>query len=104
MAVNEDLEPKLLKLVDSAASSEPPSFKELMENDNPDWPSDAIFFVLYCWLWLGLRKSMSAMKLLEDAGKFDGKFRLSQLFEVLGLETALDDEIVETLRNRFSSS
>jgi hypothetical protein len=47
---------------------------------------------------------MSARKLLEDDGKYEGKFRLSQLFEVLGLETALDDETVETVRSRLSSS
>lgn len=103
MAEDKELVGKISKLKTNVDGGiKPPSFEELIKGDNPDWPSDALIFVLYCWLRLGIRQILEAFNLIESEKLFDGKFRLSQLLDIIGLDIALDDQTVTALRAKFT--
>jgi hypothetical protein len=98
-----DIEDNLRKMVQRATDGAiPPSLNELIRSDNPNWPADAILFLLYSWLRLGLSKALQGFHLIEDGAEFGGTFQLSELFDILGLDVALDDEALAKLKTAFT--
>jgi len=89
-------------VVKALANELPPHFGELIKEENPDWPGDAIFFIIYTWLRIGMHHLLAAFSLIDDDKPFDGKFKISELLEVLGIDVALDDKILATVKAVFS--
>lgn len=104
LADDTGLPAKLEKLLASAHLQDklPPTLETLLKNDDPDWPADAIMFVLYTWLHLGLHHILEAFKLIEDDAPFAKQFKLSQLLDIIGLDIALDDKTLAALKGTFT--
>jgi hypothetical protein len=97
--------PDLIKGLVERAGLEPdtiPNIDDLLKNDDPRWPRKAVLFVLATWLQFGLRQLLEAFAVIEDDTIFDGKFRLAQILEIIGLDVALDDKTVKELKTKFS--
>jgi hypothetical protein len=58
--------------------------------------------VLTTWLQFGLRELLEAFAVIEDDKIFGGQFRLAQILEIIGLDVALDDDIVTALKTTFA--
>jgi hypothetical protein len=104
LAMDESL-PDLIKGLVERAGLEPdtiPNIDDLLKNDDPRWPRKAVLFVLATWLQFGLRQLLEAFAVIEDDTIFDGKFRLAQILEIIGLDVALDDKTVKELKTKFS--
>jgi hypothetical protein len=87
-------------MVTSAAGDVlPPPLKALLESEDPRWPSDAILFVLFAWMRVGLGSFKEIMEKIEDSAPFDGKFKLATLLSALGLNAKLDAKTLATLKN-----
>jgi hypothetical protein len=105
LAADAGLEAKLQTMITSAVDGKtPPVLDDLLKSEHADWPSEAILFLLYSWLRLGLHQLLQAFELIEDDAPFGGAFRLAQLLEIIGLDVALDDKTVAALRSTFARS
>jgi hypothetical protein len=105
LAKDAGLERGLRTIVANAAAGHiPPSLKELTESENPEWPADAILFLLYTWLRMGLHRALLGFKLIEDSEAFAGQFRVADLLDILGLDIALDDATVAALKTQFTKA
>ncbi len=103
LAEDEGLKEHLDRLVLSAKDNMiPPDLEALTKGDNPEWPTDAILFVLYTWLRLGLREILQGFNLINDAQPYGGAFKLSELLDIIGLDIALDDTTAAALRATFT--
>lgn len=104
LADDAGLPAKLEKLLASARIQDklPPTLETLLKNDDADWPADAIMFVLYTWLRLGLHHILEAFKLIEDDAPYAKQFKLSQLLDIIGLDIALDDKTLAALKGTFT--
>lgn len=92
LAEDEGLKDGINTLVVSAAADKlPPHFGELIKSEHPDWPGDAVMFVLYSWLRIGMHHLLTAFELIHDDKPFDGKFKLADLLDVLGIDVNLKD-------------
>jgi len=90
-------------MVTSAASGAlPPAIGDLLKDDNVHWPSDAVMFLMFSWMRIGLRHVLQAFDMLEDNKPYGGKFRLAELIDVMGLDVALDEKTLERLRSVLS--
>lgn len=108
----EELAHRLLRLVDdeglklrfntmvtsAAADALPPAVGDLLTSDNLQWPSDAVMFLMYSWMRVGLRHVLQAFDMLEDDKPYAGKFKLAELIDIMGLDVSLDDKTLERLR------
>jgi hypothetical protein len=92
LAEDEGLKDGINTLVTSAAADKlPPHFGDLIKNEHPEWPGDAVMFVLYSWLRIGMHHLLSAFELIHDDKPFNGKFKLADLLDVLGIDVSLKD-------------
>ncbi|HZN17943.1 MAG TPA: hypothetical protein VFB84_07100 [Micromonosporaceae bacterium] len=102
LAEDAGLEGRIRTMVGSAvAKIDPPSLLDLTKNENPDWPTDAIMFLLYTWLRIGLRQLLEMFHFMEDGQPYGNLFKLSDLFDILGLDIALDDQTLASLKATF---
>jgi hypothetical protein len=106
LAMDEGLADQIKALVERAGvePDQMPNIDDLLKTDDPRWPRTAVLFVLGTWLQLGLRQLLDAFAVIEDDKIFGGQFRLAQILEILGLDVALDDDIVTALKTTFSRS
>jgi hypothetical protein len=109
---DDELAHRLLRLIDdeglklrfdtmvtsAAADALPPAVGDLLKGDNLHWPSDAVMFILYSWMRIGLRQVLQAFEMLEDDKPYAGKFKLAELIDIMGLDVSLDDKTLERLR------
>jgi hypothetical protein len=103
LAEDEGLKARLDTLIASARSNIlPPDFEALTKGENADWPSDAILYVLYTWLRLGLRQILEMFNLIEDTAPFEGKFKISDLLAIIGLDFPLNDATLADLKAKFT--
>lgn len=103
LASDVGLEKKLTDMVNSvAAGKSPPVLNDLLGKDNPDWPTEAILFLLYSWMRFGLHQLLEAFALIDDSKPYGGAFKLSDLLDILGLDLALDDTTLKRLMTTFS--
>lgn len=104
LADDASLPTKLQRLLASARIQDklPPTLDSLLKNEDADWPSDAIMFILYTWLRMGLHHILEAFKLIEDDAPYAGQFKLSQLLDIIGLDIALDDKTLAALKGTFT--
>jgi len=103
LAENADLKAHIDTVVANAiAGTDPPHLGELLKEENPDWPGDAVFFILFTWLRIGLHHLMEMFELIENDSHFDGKFRIRELLDVIGLDIALDDKSLAAVKVAFS--
>lgn len=101
LAMDPSLPQRLREIAAKAATESPPNFDALLAAEVEGWPRDAVLFALQTWLHVGLLHILRAFDLLEDDTPFQGKFRLSTLLEIAGLEVALDDKTAAALAVRF---
>jgi hypothetical protein len=102
LAMDEGLETKLRTMISSAAANVlPPSLAELTKTESAEWPSEAIMFLLYCWLRLGLRQLGEMFNLIQDDQPYGKVFRLADLLEIMGLDVAVDDQTLTSLKATF---
>ncbi|MGW2937489.1 hypothetical protein ACWDA7_38010 [Streptomyces sp. NPDC001156] len=93
LAEDEGLKDRISQLVTSVAADKlPPHFGELINGEHPEWPGDAVMFVLYTWLRIGMNHLLSAFELIHDDKPFDGKFKIADLLDVLGIDVDLKDK------------
>jgi hypothetical protein len=89
-------------LVNVAADQLPPHLGDLLKTENPEWPGDAIFFFLYTWLRIGMHRLIEAFNLVHDDKPFDGKFRIADLLDAMGIDVNLNDKILDSVKTAFS--
>lgn len=103
LAADEGLEAKLEVMIKSALDGKvPPALDDLVKTENDEWPTEAILFLLYSWLRLGLHQLLEVFNLIEDDKPYGGAFKLSQLLDIIGLDIPLDDKTVAALRAKFT--
>lgn len=102
LAIDDTLEAKIRELVMRVQTEKPPDIATLLKTDDPLWPRNAVLFVLTVWLHFGLREVLEVFALVEDSAPYDGHFRIAQIFELLGLDVALDDKTVAQLKSVIS--
>lgn len=88
----------------ATATEEPPLIEDVTAGDGGGWPRDAILFVLQTWLHVGLLHVLRAFDVLERDAEYDGKFRLSTLLEIAGIDVSLDDDTARRLAVAFERS
>ena len=100
LAGNEKLTLKLATLVASARNKDvvPPDLEDILKGDQALWPREAVSFMLLAWTRFALRELRQVFALLHNRDPFEGKFQLSQFFEIMGLDVSVDDETVARLR------
>jgi hypothetical protein len=112
----DELARRLLRLVDdggfklrfdtmvasAAAGALPPAIGDLLKDENAHWPSDAVMFLMYGWMRIGLRHLLQSFDMLEDDEPYEKKFKLAELIDIMGLDVALDDKTLERLRSVLS--
>lgn len=101
LAMDPTLPQRLREIAARAATESPPGFDEILSAEVEGWPRDAVLFVLQTWLHVGLLHILRAFDLLEDDAPFQGKFRLSTLLEIAGLDVSLDDKTAAALAVTF---
>jgi hypothetical protein len=100
---DEGLKLRFDTMVTSAASGAlPPAIGDLLKDDNVHWPSDAVMFLMFSWMRIGLRHVLKAFDMLEDDELYGGKFKLAELIDIMGLDVALDEKTLERLRSVLS--
>jgi len=105
LAEDEGLKDDINTLVASAAAGKlPPHFGELIKSEHPEWPGDAVMFVLYSWLRIGMHHLLSAFELIHDDKPFNGNFKLADLLDVLGIDVSLKDAEALALKELTSFS
>jgi hypothetical protein len=94
LAEDEGLSGRIKTLADNVADNKlPPHFGELIKGEHADeWPGDAVMFVLYTWLRIGMQHLLSAFELINDDKPFDRKFKIADLLDVLGIDVDLNDK------------
>ncbi len=92
LAGDKGLKDGINTLVTSAADKLPPHFGELIKSEDPKWPADAVMFVLYAWLRIGMQHLLSVFELIHDDKPFGGKFKIADLLDVLGIDVDLKDK------------
>jgi hypothetical protein len=102
LASDVGLEGNIRKLVTSAAKEiTPPALGDLLKKENDDWPADAIMYLLYTWLRVGLRQIGEMFDVLNDDQPYGKAFKLSELLDILGLDLPIDDKTLASLRATF---
>ncbi|GIH08303.1 hypothetical protein Rhe02_63700 [Rhizocola hellebori] len=102
LAADADLEKNIRKLVASAAAKiTPPTLGDLLKKHNDDWPADAVMFLLYTWLRVGVRHFGEMFDLLNDDQPYGKVFKLADLLDILGLDLPMDDQTLASLRATF---
>jgi hypothetical protein len=101
LALDEELPGRIRDLVGRVETDAPPDVATLLEIDDPDWPRDALLFVLQTWLRVAMTQLLRAFDVLEDSEPFGGEFRLATLLEIVGLEVGLDDKTAAALAVKF---
>jgi hypothetical protein len=96
------LDERLNTVLMSATAGLPPAVADLLKKENPEWPADAVMFVLLVWLRLGLRKLLEAFNLIEESAPYAGEFKLRDLIGIIGLDVPLDDETLKSLKGALS--
>jgi hypothetical protein len=107
LAEDEGLKDRVNTLVASVTADKdnlPPHFGELIKSEHPEWPGDAVMFVLYSWLRIGMHYLLSAFELIHDDKPFNGKFKLADLLDVLGIDVSLKDAEALELKRLTSFS
>ncbi len=105
LAQDTTLGARLLALKEKVENEVPPPITEVLDPKklaDPEWPRDALLFVLENWLRIGLNQLLRAFDELESDVKFAGKFRLATLLEIAGLSTSLDDKLAAQLAVKFA--
>jgi hypothetical protein len=103
LATDEGLKLRINKLLANVATNElPPHLGDLIKSENPQWPGDAVFFILYTWLRIGMHHLIQAFNLVHDDKPFDGKFKIADLLDAMGIDVALDDKILATVKAVFT--
>jgi len=103
LADDEGLKLRFDTMVASAVADElPPHVGDLLKADNPNWPSDAVMFVMFTWLRVGMHQILKAFDMLEDGKLYEHKFKLAELIGIIGLDVSLDEQTLETLRAVFT--
>jgi hypothetical protein len=93
LAEDEGLSDRIKTLADNVAADKlPPHFGELIKGEHAEWPGDAVMFVLYTWLRIGMHHLLSAFELINDDQPFDRKFKIADLLDVLGIDVDLNDK------------
>lgn len=80
------------------ADREAAGFRDAAEDQDPRWPRQAVLFVLTVLLHFGLREILEVFALIEESAPYGGHFRIAQIFELLGLDVAVEDKTVAQLR------
>lgn len=103
LAADEGLKQRINKLlVNVAADQLPPHLGDLLKTENPEWPGDAIFFFLYTWLRIGMHRLIEAFNLVHDDKPFDGKFKIADLLDAMGVDVNLNDKILDSVKAAFT--
>lgn len=101
LAIDSSLPDRIRAVTLRAATELPPDIEDVLRGEVEGWPRDALLFVLQSWLHVGLLHVLRAFDVLENDAPFGGKFRLSSLLEIAGLDVSLDDETARAVAVAF---